>query len=81
MNIFIKTKKCPKNTLTLIKSCPRFWDYYTNIILSGKDRENKKLYLFSEFKPGYAFVYVGKAKSLVHYYNGLFSLFGFRYKF
>jgi hypothetical protein len=28
MNIFIKTKKCPKNTLTLIKSCPRFWEYY-----------------------------------------------------
>ena len=27
MNIFIKTKKCPKNTLTLIKSCPRFWEY------------------------------------------------------
>jgi hypothetical protein len=29
MNIFIKTKKCPKNTLTLIKSCPRFWEYNT----------------------------------------------------
>ncbi len=52
----------------------------TNILISGKNRENRRLYLFSEFKPGYAFMYVNKAKSMVNYYNGFFSLFGFRYK-
>jgi hypothetical protein len=28
MNIFIKTKKYLKNTLTLVKSCPSFGEYY-----------------------------------------------------
>jgi hypothetical protein len=52
----------------------------TNILITGKNRENRRLYLFSEFKPGYAFMYVNKAKSMLNYYNGFFSLFGFRYK-
>lgn len=52
----------------------------TNLLILGKDRENKRLYIFSEFKPGVAFMYVKKAKSTVNYYNGFFSFFGLRYK-
>lgn len=45
------------------------------------DQENSHLYLFSEFKPGYAFVFVPEIKHFINYYNGFFSLFGLRYIF
>ena len=48
--------------------------------LFGYDvRLSKKVHLFSEFKPGYCFVYVPELKAIRRTYNGFWSLVGLRF--